>query len=468
MTEVLPNDPAIDAVAFPRPQEFLGHPRGLWVLVLTEAWVAFSLYGLQSILVLYLADHLLQPGHVEHVWGMSAVKSVLTALYAPVGVQATAGAITGLFLALIYATPLLGGIVADRFLGKTRTILIGAVLMSLGHVLMSFDWSFVPAMALLLLGIGAAGGLRAQVGALYALDDRRRSDAYQLYSLGVQAAVIVSPLLCAALARKAWHWGFMTAGLGMLIGLITYLSGRSWLPKDPVSAVESPRLQLTAREKKTSILLVMLLPVLALGALPNDEIFDGYLLWGRTHYQLTLLGYEFPVSSLVSFDGLISTLMTVAVLWFWRVYSKRRPDPAEITKVAIGAFIAALGPVVLAASSWLYPKPHQVSLLWGLAFHAINDIGFSMSYAIGMAMYSRAAPVSLNTIFVALFALHLFMANLVIGKLSTLVGHITDVSFWLLHAGAAFAAAILLLLCAIFFRDLLAPETSEIAPNLKI
>ncbi|KXV79870.1 peptide transporter, partial [Gluconobacter japonicus] len=103
-------------------------------------------------------------------------------------------------------------------------------------------------------------------------------------------------------------------------------------------------------------------------------------------------------------------------------------------------------------------EPHQISLFWGLAFHIINDIGFSMSYAIGMAMYSRAAPVSLNTIFVACFSLHLFMANLTIGKLSTLIGHIGDVPFWLLHSGASLVAGVILLMCSIVFRSLLAPE----------
>ncbi|WP_249198597.1 peptide MFS transporter [Gluconobacter cerinus] len=458
LTEVIPNDPVVDAVKVPSSRDLFGHPRGLWVLVLTEGCVAFSLYGMQAILVLYLADYLLQPGHVDHVLGMSALKSFLGAIYAPVGIQATAGAITGLFLALIYATPLLGGIVADRFLGRTRTIFLGAIFMTVGHVLMSFDWSFVIAITTLLLGLGAAGGLRAQVGALYALDDPRRSEAYQIYSLGVQAAVIAAPALCAYLAIKAWHWGFLAASLGMLTGLFVYMLGRRWLPEDGHSKAITPRPSLTPAEKKTTVLLLALLPVLALSALPNSEIFDGYLLWGREHYQLTLLGHPFPVSSLVSLDGLVSTVCTISVLGFWKFYNRRRPDPAEITKVAIGAFIASCGPLVLALASWLYPAPHQVSLLWGIAFHTINDIGFSMSYAIGMALYSRAAPASLNTILVACFTLHLFLANLTIGKLSTLIGHVADVPFWLIHSGACLLAACILLGCSFLWRDLLAPE----------
>ncbi|MFT8478621.1 peptide MFS transporter [Gluconobacter oxydans] len=472
MTEILPASPVVEPFSAGKQRELWGHPIGLWVLTLTEGWVGFSLYGMQAILALYLTDHLLLPAHSGAVVGLGSLEAFVSALYAPVGPRAMGAAITGLFLALIYATPLLGGFLADRVLGQTRTILLGAILMTAGHFLMSFDWSFVLALGFLLAGLGMAGGLRAQVGALYELGDRRRSDAYQIYMMGLQIAVIVSPVLCASLAQIEWHWGFLAAGLGMLIGLVVYLVGRRWLPAPAVAALQSQppaaatkhaRPALTSQEKKTTLLLLALVPVLAVGAVPNSEIFDGYLLWGREHFQLHLLGYEMPVSDLISLDGFISTLCAVLVLWFWKAYARRRPDLSEISKVALGTFIAAFGPLMLALGSWISPGPHEVSLFWGLAFHIINDIGFSMNYAIGMALFSRAAPVSLNTILVACFSLHLFLSNLLIGKLATLLGRISDVSFWLLHSGAALVAAAILGFCAVRFRDLLAPG-KEAAP----
>ncbi|MBF0864550.1 MAG: MFS transporter [Gluconobacter potus] len=472
MTEILPASPVVEPSSAGKQRELWGHPIGLWVLTLTEGWVGFSLYGMQAILALYLTDHLLQPAHSGAVMGLGPLEAFASALYAPVGARAMGAAITGLFLALIYATPLLGGFLADRVLGQTRTILLGAILMTVGHFLMSFDWSFVLALGFLLAGLGMAGGLRAQVGALYALGDRRRSDAYQIYMMGLQIAVIVSPVLCASLAQIEWHWGFLAAGLGMLIGLVVYLVGRRWLPapavavrrsEAPAATTKHARPALTSQEKKTTLLLLALVPVLAVGAVPNSEIFDGYLLWGREHFQLHLLGYEMPVSDLISLDGFISTLCAVLVLWFWKAYARRRPDLSEISKVALGTLIAAFGPLILALGSWISPGPHEVSLFWGLAFHIINDIGFSMNYAIGMALFSRAAPVSLNTILVACFSLHLFLSNLLIGKLATLLGRISDVSFWLLHSGAALVAAAILGFCAVRFRDLLVPG-KETAP----
>ncbi|MBS1101945.1 MFS transporter [Gluconobacter sp. Dm-62] len=472
MTEILPVSSDVAPSAIARNQrELWGQPIGLWVLTLTEGWVGFSLYGLQAILALYLTDHLLQPEHSGGVLGLAPLERFVSVLYAPIGPRAMAGAITGLFLALIYAAPLLGGFLADRVLGQTRTILLGAVLMTAGHFLMAFDWSFVLALGLLLAGLGMAGGLRAQVGALYALSDRRRSDAYQIYAMGLQVAVMVSPVLCASLAQIAWHWGFLAAGLGMLIGLVVYLIGRRWLPSVAASAnsfsgteEKHKRPALTSREKRTTALLLVLVPVMALGAVPNSEIFDGYLLWGREHFQLHLLGYEMPVSDLVSLDGFVSALCSVGVLWFWKSYARRRQDVSEIAKVAIGTFIAAFAPLLLALGAWLSPGLHEVSLFWGVAFHIVNDIGFSMYYAIGMALFSRAAPVSINTVLVACFSLHLFLSNLLIGKLATLLGRMSDVSFWLLHSGAALLAAAILGFCAVRFRELLAPEQQMLPP----
>ncbi|QDH17920.1 MFS transporter [Swingsia samuiensis] len=461
---MFPNEPFVESPHVLHSKDVLGHPKGFWVLVLTEAFVAFSLYGMQAILVIYLMDQLLLPGHIEHVWGINSLLGLVGFLYAPSGIQATAGAITGLFLAIAFATPLLGGIIADRFLGRTKTIIIGSVLMTIGHILMLFDWGLVFAILFILIGIGATGALKSQVGSLYALDDQRRSDAYQIYVLGIQIAVIISPALCAFLAQKAWDWGFLVAGIGMLIGLVIYLSGLSWLPKDEIVKKNTKTKQpsLSLREKKATFLLIFLIPVMAISALTNQELSDGYLLWGREHYQKTLFGHPFPISSLVSWDGLISSITGVVVFKFLHIYARYKPDSSEITKVTIGAFIIVLAPIVLAFASYLHPQPHGVSLYWGLLFHTINDIGTALTYALGMALYSRAAPKSLNTMLISCFSLQFCISSLLVGKLSTLIGQVNDVSFWLFHAGTALFAALILLACNIFFYNLLAPETSEV------
>ena len=127
---------------------------------------------------------------------------------------------------------------ADRWLGKTRTITLGALLMAAGHFLMAFDVSFLLALLLLVLGVGCLkGNLASQVGALYGPGDNRAADAFQIYYLGISGGAFLAPLVCGSLGEKiAWHWGFGAAGVGMLIGLIIYLSGRRHLPPEPIAA----------------------------------------------------------------------------------------------------------------------------------------------------------------------------------------------------------------------------------------
>ena len=148
--------------------------------------------------------------------------------------QALSSHIFGAYTALVYMTPILGGILADRWLGKTRTITIGALLMTAGHFMMAFEVSFLLALLLLVLGVGCLkGNLASQVGALYGPGDNRTADAFQIYYLGISFGAFFAPLVCSSLADNvAWHWGFGAAGVGMLIGLIVYRMGRRHLPPD--------------------------------------------------------------------------------------------------------------------------------------------------------------------------------------------------------------------------------------------
>ena len=190
----LPCDPADRA--------FIGHPKGLGYLILCEAWERFSYYGMQALLVLYMVQRLLLPGHVENVAGFGALRSFIEGMYGPLAVQPLASAIFGLYAGGVYLTPIAGGWLADRVLGRTTTITIGALLMTAGHFLMAFDVSFLLALLCLLLGVGCfKGNIASQVGELYGPDDLRRADAFQLFLLGVQIAVIASPLVCGTMGK---------------------------------------------------------------------------------------------------------------------------------------------------------------------------------------------------------------------------------------------------------------------------
>jgi POT family proton-dependent oligopeptide transporter len=460
---------AATAAQAPAGKKLFGHPRGLWYLCFCEGFERFSYYGMQALLVLYLTQYLLLPGHIEHVAAFIPFREALSNLYGPLATPVAVGAaITGLYSSGVYITPLIGGFIADRILGRTATVIIGCVLMVLGHFLMAFDVSFVAAILCLFVGVGCfKGNIASQVGELYAINDLRRGEAYQLFFLGIQIAVVAAPIVTGGLGAISWHYGFGAAGVGMTIALFVYLAGRKHLPPDHRKVVAEAksrgvRERLTSRDWAAMTLLVVMLPVLAASALGNQEIFNAYLLWGDAHYELTFFGQRMPTAWLVSLDAVVSFVTMVGVVAFWRFYGKWRKEPDEIIKIAIGSLIAALGPLVLAwAAANEAATGQKASLLVGLGFHIFNDIGFAMVFPVGLALYSRAAPKSVGGLFIGVYYLHLALCNFATGKIAGLIETMSGAAFWTMHAAIVGGAGVVMLALAMLFHKLLAPTEPD-------
>ena len=164
----------------PSSRDAFGHPRGLWVLAGTELWDRVSFHGMQAILTLYLVSELFLPGHIEHVAGIGPFRAAVEAVTGPLSLQAFATQTFGIYIAMVYATPLLGGWIGDRFLSRRLTVALGALSMTIGHFCLAFDWSFLIGMLLLACGAGLLrGNLQPQVKALYPAGDRRQGEAFQ-------------------------------------------------------------------------------------------------------------------------------------------------------------------------------------------------------------------------------------------------------------------------------------------------
>ncbi|HTJ65256.1 MAG TPA: peptide MFS transporter [Alphaproteobacteria bacterium] len=430
---------------------FIGHPRGLAWLSASELWERFSYYGMQALLVLYLTKQLLLPGHVEHVLGFGGFRGAIEGIYGPQTSLALASLIFGFYAGFVYVTPIVGGIFADRFLGRTRAIVLGASLMVAGHFLMAFEAAFLVAIACLLLGIGLfKGNIATQVGELYAADDPRRADGFQIYFFGIQLAVIISPLICGTLGETVgWHWGFGAAGVGMLIGLAVYLAGRRWLPAERPArsrAEKAAQPKLTRAEWRTVLILAALIPVMAVGSIGNQQLFNSYLTWGEANLQHEFFGHTMPITWLLSLDSIVSAILIALSVAFWRWWATRWTEPNEITKLAIGTAISAVAPLTLAfAASLMATTGEKPSLIWAVAFQFLNDLGFSNVFPVGLALFSRAAPKSLGGMVIGIYYLHLFAGNLMVGRLGALLDKMPATGFWLLHAALIAGAAVVLI-----------------------
>jgi POT family proton-dependent oligopeptide transporter len=442
---------------------FIGHPSGLGWLSGAEFWERFSYYGMAGLLVLYMTHQLLTPGHVVNIWGFPWFARLMAALYGPGSGQALAAHVTGFYQSSVYITPLLGGFLADRYMGRTGAVATGATMMAFGHFLMAFDQSFVLALLFLLAGVGLfKGNIAAQVGDLYAETDPRRADGFQVYYISIQLAVIVSPFIVGTLGETVgWHWGFGAAGIGMLIGLCTYLVGRARgaLPREaPRRDGHVVRAALTARDRKAVVLLICLIPVLALSLVGNQEIFNAYLVWAEKNFQIVFFGQTMPITWMLSLDATISTVLMAGSVLFWRWYARHWAEPDEMGKMTIGVIIAACAPLTLALASLIVARTgHPVSLGWALAFHILNDLGFSNLLPVGLALYSRAAPKGWESMMVAVYYLQLALGNYLTGYLAGFLGTMPGFEFWLLHTGLMLGAALVLLASRKFAGAILAP-----------
>ena len=205
--------------------EVVGHPKGLFVLFLAEMWERFSYYGMRALLIFYLIQH----------WLFEESKAYV---------------IYGAYTALVYIAPVVGGFLADRYLGQRKAVLFGAVLLTLGHFFMAFEGTggqsdpminvFWAALALIIVGSGfLKANISVLVGQLYPRTDMRRDPAYTIFYMGINVGAATASIICGFLGQTyGWEYGFGLAGIGMLIGLIFFIVGKPLLlgkgePKDP-------------------------------------------------------------------------------------------------------------------------------------------------------------------------------------------------------------------------------------------
>jgi POT family proton-dependent oligopeptide transporter len=434
-----------------------GHPRGLLYIAGTELWDRISFHGMQALLVLYMVEQLLLPGHVEHVVGFAAFRHVIESVTGPLSPQALAFQIFGLYIGLVYFTPVFGGALGDRVLGRVRTVSLGALLMTAGHFCLAFDQSFLLALLLLILGAGCLrGNLQPQVGELYAKDDRRRTTAFQIYAAMIAFGGFVAPIVTGQLAKSfTWHVGFAFAGFGMLLGLAVYLYGRPYLPPDPPRKARLAAPPLTPEERQIVWLLILLIPVAALFWLAQSQVWNTYNIWVRDHVNLTFGSWTMPVPWLQSLDGLAPFACMPLVLWFWSWQRRRGREPHEFTKMAIGCWIFGASTLLLAAASIAAGATGRASLAWAVAFHLGSNIGWIFFAPTTTALVSRAAPDKINATMIGGYSLAVFLGSVASGRLGSLYERWPASEFWMLHAALVGLGGVLVLAFGALMRPAL-------------
>jgi len=439
---------------------FLGHPKGLGYLAFVEGCERFSYYSMQTLLVLYMVKYLLLPDHASGVIGLEALRG----WYGGIDGQPFASKIFGDYTSLVYLTPILGGLIADRWLGRRTTLILGGLFMAAGHFLMAFEGAFLFALIALIVGVGLfKGNIASQVGELYKPDDLRRAMAFQIFYIAINVSVIAAPLISGTLGEKVgWHWGFGTAGVVMVLGLTLYIMAGPWLPADnrPTKNAEAKAAAPMTRQDGLRVLaVIVLVPVMAVALLTNQEIFNAYLVWADQHFQLTFFGTTLPTSWMITIDAAASFSMLAAVAAFYVWYGKRHREPDELGKMIIGSVFTIAGGLclVMAAAT---QGGGKIGLFWPVMFHLLNSIGFAHILPVSLALFTKLAPKALNATIVGIYYLAFFGANKVVGEVGTWYSSMPTTGFWLFHVATAAVGLVAFILFKLFLAKRLMGESA--------
>jgi POT family proton-dependent oligopeptide transporter len=432
---------------------FLGHPKGLFVLFLTEMWERMSYYGMRALLVLYMVDHLfLRPDVNEQVVGFATIKGILEGIFGPLAIQPLASQIYGLYTALVYATPLIGGWLADRWLGQYRTVIIGGVLMTIGHFLMAFENLFFLALFFLIMGNGAfKPNISTQVGDLYGKDDPRRDGAFTLFYMGINLGAFLSPLVCGTLGQKVgWHWGFGAAGVGMVIGLFVYIFGQRFIKIHPdhvghkLDQQKNKNVEkkpFTPEEWKAIMALIVLCALNVVFWAVYEQQGNTMQLWADNQTDWNLLGFEVPSTWYQSFNPLTILLFAPLLGLFWKKQAARDKEPSSVTKMAIGCLLlaAAFCIMIFAAS---VVGDGRGSVLWLVATTLVLTLGELYLSPVGLSLVTKVAPARIVSMMMGMWFLSSMFGNYLSGYLGTFYSTMSKGSFFTIMAVLAAIAAV--------------------------
>jgi POT family proton-dependent oligopeptide transporter len=408
-----------------------GHPPGLTVLFLTQMWAEFSYFGLQALLVYYMTGRL----------GLGQVQSSL---------------IYGAWGATSFFSPFFGGIIADRWLGRTRSVVLGGTMMMAGHFAMAFEPLLFPALALVALGNGLfIPPLAVQVGGLYADDDPRQAQAFSAYYMGINLGGLLAPLVCGTLGEELdWHWGFAAAGIGMGAGLIIYLRFLRLLPPDRrgARAGHEPRapLALTAEDWRHLRLLISMIAAVVLFRIAYEQSGNVIALWVAhqtdRHVDLFGLTAEIPATWFQSINPLLIIVLTPLLIRWWRRTDRGSAPAVLFVRMSFGCLIAGLAmAVMIAAAAVNATTGKPVGPGWVIVYFVLLTIGELYAIPVGLSLISKLSPKRIAAMLMGSWYIAKFLGSLLAGVMGAYWGIMPATGFFGLGAVSVFAAAIVLL-----------------------
>ena len=421
----------------PDTENWFGQPRGLTILFLTEMWEKFSFFGMRALQIYYMTKEL----HYS---------------------QAYASVVFGAYAAGVYLTPIFGGLIADRWLGRRKAVVTGGALMAVGHFMMAFEALFFPAMAVIAIGNGLfLPNLPSQVKPLYAKGDPRAGSAFNVYYVGINLGAFLAPLICGTLGEVyGWHYGFGAAGIGMCLGLAIYIWGGRYLPADESKTAAAAALRQDAdgadsvagagagagNERRNIHLLIGVALAVMLFRIAYEQTGNTFALWADAAVERQAFGWTIPVTWFQSLNPMFVFLISPLLVRMWNARAARGLAASALARMTwgamgVGASYVALAGLVLFNASTGAP----INWLWMVAFFAVFTLAELYILPVGLGLFASLAPKRFAATTIAAWFFCAFTGNLLSGLIGAVWEMMSPQAFFLMMAAICCASGLLLL-----------------------
>lgn len=395
----------------PHLKEFMGHPIGLFVLFFTELWERFSYYGMRAILVLYITSETMSANP-----GLGWTNAEALGLY-------------GWYTMLVYVASIPGGIIADRITGQKKAVMIGGLLLCLGHGVLAIEamWAFYSGLGLIIAGVGMLKpNISTMVGGLYAPGDERRDNGFTIFYIGINVGAFLSSLIVGYVGETiGWHYGFGLAGIGMLLGQAVYMWGQKYLTtvgnflgtKDNPDSEDFDRpLTQVEKDRMIVIFLSFFLVIVFWGAF---EQAGGLMnLYASEKTNRMLMGWEVPASWFQSVNAFFIITLGTTVAGFWYKWKMKGRESSSLFKMAVGVIIMGWGFMFMRFASQEFEATGSSAMYWLVLAYLFHTIGELCASPVALSFITKLAPAKYASFMMGAF----FAATGFGNKLAGMIG----------------------------------------------
>ncbi|EIJ37941.1 peptide MFS transporter [Galbibacter orientalis] len=380
----------------PNKSELFGHPKGLYILFFTELWERFSYYGMRALFTLFLVAETTSDNP-----GFGWTNDEALALY-------------GWYTMLVYMSSIPGGWIADRLLGQKKTVMVGGILLCIGHTVLALnsETSFYIGCLFIILGVGCLKpNISSMVGGLYKQKDERRDLGFYIFYMGINIGGFAAPILCGYVGEKInWHYGFGLAAIGMFVGQLVYIWGQKYLKHvgNPISSKNEQDRELlnkplTKIEKdRVKVLLISFLLIVLFWA--AFEQAGGLMnLYAEQKTDRNLLGWIVPASVFQSVNSFFIITLATIVGAFWLKWKKKGKEASSLFKIAIGIIVMALGFSFMSAASVQYETEGSSAMYWLILAYLFHTIGELCASPVSLSFITKLAPLKYASIIMGLY-----------------------------------------------------------------